>query len=595
MPDAPLPTPADLGVLFVHGIGSQKAGQTLLQFGEPLFRWLFRWLGDGTDPGGDDSNRSVRLTGTELEPGGGPASCTVTIEAPPGPTGEPDTQRWLLAESWWAEAFTPPPFTKLAFWLMTYTPWLALDFMARIVRRAIRQPSAATLAALLSLPLLLLIGPIVGVLLFVLILALLLVYLIPLALTRTFAERAAVALTGSVGDAFILMQSPLNHGAIKQRIEGDLAWLSERCDRVAVVSHSQGAALSHAVLADGEHPQVKLFLSVGSAVRRLAEIRQLRRSGRSWQWAGWLSLVAGACLSVGVGAGIVLLLGGRLDRWPSWLRGWPLGVEMLGALALLALAYRVVWKTFTKDRAELLLPDTGSGMRWVDCFATADPVPNGPLLDDPPASPTPPTAPYTAIPTFNRRWLLNDHVTYTKNTDQFLTRLARELAHAASFVLHVGPADEEWFDDAERIRRVRTSWLNAFRTMFIVAAAFMTWGVAHTGARSPRSNLVDVAESVRGALPGWVWTGLTAVLRPLEGPLRGLGIGQNELAGALLLLIAVVLAYALIAAGWSFWDRRDTDRLFLRSVRLRTLGAALFSVAAVAAVAGCVTIGLLYA
>ena len=30
----------DIGVLFVHGIGSQRRGQTLAEFGEPIYLWL---------------------------------------------------------------------------------------------------------------------------------------------------------------------------------------------------------------------------------------------------------------------------------------------------------------------------------------------------------------------------------------------------------------------------------------------------------------------------------------------------------------------------------------------------------------------------
>jgi hypothetical protein len=34
----------DLGVLFVHGIGEQQQGSTLVGFGEPIYRWLDRWF-----------------------------------------------------------------------------------------------------------------------------------------------------------------------------------------------------------------------------------------------------------------------------------------------------------------------------------------------------------------------------------------------------------------------------------------------------------------------------------------------------------------------------------------------------------------------
>ncbi len=44
-PSHPTPAPsARLGVLFVHGIGDHKEGETLSSFGEPLVDWMGEWL-----------------------------------------------------------------------------------------------------------------------------------------------------------------------------------------------------------------------------------------------------------------------------------------------------------------------------------------------------------------------------------------------------------------------------------------------------------------------------------------------------------------------------------------------------------------------
>jgi hypothetical protein len=37
---------AEIGILFVHGIGQQQPGQTLLQVEEPLVEWIHHWLKD---------------------------------------------------------------------------------------------------------------------------------------------------------------------------------------------------------------------------------------------------------------------------------------------------------------------------------------------------------------------------------------------------------------------------------------------------------------------------------------------------------------------------------------------------------------------
>src|SRR4029434_10098758 len=36
--------PPDLGVLFVHGVGHQSTGATLVKFGDPLLRWIKDWF-----------------------------------------------------------------------------------------------------------------------------------------------------------------------------------------------------------------------------------------------------------------------------------------------------------------------------------------------------------------------------------------------------------------------------------------------------------------------------------------------------------------------------------------------------------------------
>jgi hypothetical protein len=588
----------DFGVLFVHGIGNQKQGRTLIQFGEPLFRWLFRWLGNGTDPGGDTSNRTVNLTKVELQPGAAtPAHCFVSVELPAPLEAPLPPQRWLLAESWWTDVFNSPPFTKLAFWLLSYVPWLGLDFIRRVYRRVRTKLSLSSVMGLLSLPLLLLIGPIVVLVLIAVIAVLLILYALPIPLTKDIAQKVGVALAQSVGDSFIVIQSPIDHGAMIQRIERDLAWLSERCNKIAIVSHSQGAALSHEILAASTPSSVKLFLSVGSAVRRLADIRQLRLSDSRWQVPGWLSLLAGALLLIVVAAGTVVVLGGSLNRWPSWAQGWSLAIGLFIALVLLLVAYRLVGRAFAQDRPELLLSDRGTGLRWVDCFATADPVPNGPLIDGPIPIVGPGgerLAPYAAIQTFNHRWMLTDHVTYSSNLDQFVTRMANELASTAGLELTIGPEDDERLNQAEELRKKRTSWLSAFRTLFIGAAILMIGAIAHTGGRSPRTSLADIARAVREGTPDWVTDVLTFFITPFETVLNRLRLSEDELLGAMVLLLVLAATYGLVIASWSFWDRRDMDRLFQRTVRLRTLGAALFGVLASAAIIMCVLVVPLY-
>jgi hypothetical protein len=103
--------PADLGVLFVHGIGDQPQYSTLARFGGALQRWLNRWL-DGGRPVQPKQNRIassplVEVVSVQHHPGdrNDPAHARMTV------THNGTEQRWLLAEAWWAQEVTPPKFS----------------------------------------------------------------------------------------------------------------------------------------------------------------------------------------------------------------------------------------------------------------------------------------------------------------------------------------------------------------------------------------------------------------------------------------------------------------------------------------------------
>jgi hypothetical protein len=593
------PAKADVGVVFVHGIGSQVQGQTLLQFGEPLFRWLFRWLGDGMDPHGSDANRAVSLTKMVLHPDSSsePARCSVALETPPASFGEKGAhQDWLLAESCWSDVFTAPPFTRMAFWLITYAPWLALDFMRQIIVRAWTTKKRADLKKLWSIPLFFVVGPVVGLIVVLFTLAVLLLSLIPWRVTQKIAANVARALSRSIGDAYIVVGSPMNHAAMKARIKRDIDWVSKKSKRLVVVAHSQGAALVHEVLQDPTLPHVSLFLSVGSAVRRIAEFRQLREAKKGpWQVSGWIGILAGVWLSGAIWAGIVVVLGGHLDGWLTVFGGWWLLIGAVVVVALLYAAYRLVGHTLTTPRFKLLLPLDGD-RRWVDCFATADPVPNGPLFESEivlkdkkeEAEWRACSKRYKAVRTYNQRWMLNDHVTYPDNMDQFMSTLAGEIATTSGFDLLVSPHDKDLLDPTRSRRRFRTRLLSIFRGVFIAAAVFFFGAVARTANTSQHANLQDLSRWVQDHGPGWIWSLLTSITNPLAGRVKGLGLTQMDLIGALLLAAVMVIAYSLVGATWSFWDRGDSDRLFNRNVAPRSGPAVLFSAMGLLAIVACV-------
>ena len=82
-----------LGILFVHGIGEQPEGETLLRFGQPLVTWLHQWLARDAEP---NARGSVEVVQAVLAPsklqGDVPPHAEVHFDASaPGASGAPAT------------------------------------------------------------------------------------------------------------------------------------------------------------------------------------------------------------------------------------------------------------------------------------------------------------------------------------------------------------------------------------------------------------------------------------------------------------------------------------------------------------------------
>jgi hypothetical protein len=112
-------------VLFVHGIGDQQQGSTLLRWGGAVVSWLDRWLAT-REPGQEPQ---VEIVAIDPRPGPDVAGhCEVALSLPDAAASQPIRQQWLLAESWWASVISPPRFGQLARWAVPMTPWLAYEY-----------------------------------------------------------------------------------------------------------------------------------------------------------------------------------------------------------------------------------------------------------------------------------------------------------------------------------------------------------------------------------------------------------------------------------------------------------------------------------
>jgi hypothetical protein len=448
----------DLGVLFVHGIGDQQQNSTLARFGGSLQRWLRRWYGvDGQAPaqGAEQiaPESMVEVTGVRRRTPDGdiPAHASVLVRRPGNlGKGEPSEvrQRWLLAEGWWAAEVSPPTFKAFSRWVLPLLPWLAAEYAIAAARppgpqpdeldkkasgqRAVEGEPVPTmrkrprtwfekrLESLSLAGLLWLLSPVLALLAMLGCLVLALVQRLPVIGKRV--NEITTNLVKGVGDAYLFAFDGLARAAMVQRIRRNLDWLNNderRCRKVAIVAHSQGAALCHDLLRSGAlrpDDPVDLFVTVGSGVRRLNVFRELHEDAklRSLGWksiAGLVALVTGLVLllgglglpgmaGIGARAGGLVIIAGCLVAQParsSWrpalllaalgaatllvtglrVGGWP-GARLVASAAAMSLgvglylrAAMQVAERVIKQAPRLALPEEAV-RRWVDFYSSAD-------------------------------------------------------------------------------------------------------------------------------------------------------------------------------------------------------------------------------
>ena len=455
------------GVLVVHGIGEQLPGETLVTVADAVTHTADHWL---RFRGAADRKMSERVFAPDASYGQVRARVEVAAlrddDTPPhlriAVDADADAaQRLLCVEGYWADAFHTPRYVELLRWSVLVVPWAVLEhFLRRMTtvrrRRAVARerlrnaPEVTRELEAAAGP-----WPIVreGVILTLAIhLAPIFVTLlglawalswIPLRATQKIARSVISALSGTIGDSYVLLASPGRRAAIVDRVYAHLQWLRARVppDRpIWVVAHSQGCAIARLVLervhaegGDTARSAPMSLVTLGSGLRKLAALETLGRSTNP-VWLAvifvftecfvfasglllWLQrseplyLLSGSMgnLAVLVVLGIVV----TRDRGPvpvaqryGLIKGF---VALVTVLVVVATAV-TVGLVFDVDRLTMGLAITSAvsaaaagggltishamltwthgapertdvlpGMTWHDFYGSHDPVPNGPI------------------------------------------------------------------------------------------------------------------------------------------------------------------------------------------------------------------------
>jgi hypothetical protein len=554
--------PYDLGVLLVHGVGEQQRGDTLTEAGDLLLEWLARRAEATGSAAGVDLNLMDVVSRQASRDDIAGAHALIRIK-PPADSGPP--ANWVVAESFWADVFRPATFTELAGWGVFIGPWAFAAQVRGILQRMETAVEVPTLLRFALLPIvwvvagaMFLLAAFVGLAVTVLALALVILAFTNIPFLGDFARSAQLTLANGVGDAYVLTRSPIRFGAMSSQVRSDLEDLCRESRAVAVVAHSQGTAVAwHAIkheLTDNASTDsavaghLKLFLTYGQAVRKLTFMHliaemSLTQHGIVASLGAGFAVVAVAEFFV-VGPGILMLITVALA---------------IAAEALLVTRAMPAWRQSGAkieadwDQVHVAAPE----LEWLDLWASADPVPGGPLELD--------RRPISTYKIRNLASSILDHVVYWKNGTEFLAVLATRL-------FQLGGPRQYASDLTDPVLLVSVMRRHA-RVLLLMAMRVVLAGAA-----------------VAGSLQAW-WTpgfsaGVMAFVRDLHLPLIGSSFEVppdwiRSLAGVIVVLVAAVVAWAPFASAWSYLAAADQDTYFqgimIRSLwdwRWWTLGAA---------------------
>ncbi|HET8567734.1 MAG TPA: hypothetical protein VFM93_01955 [Candidatus Limnocylindria bacterium] len=515
-----------IGVVFVHGAGSQPRSSTLRRNADPLIRWLRRWheerrleltvvsslLSYGAEIDGP-ARIHLRIPDYELSPERGRLGIRATERRPEAErpidlrAGRRfRSQTWVLTEGWWAQRIAAPTFLTMLGWAFRAGALTFRRLVAQFVeqdptvvyrsgtgieraRRTTLAHAVERLSDVLVLALYwvvaLLITPVVGLL-----------YLIAQLPIPGLEERIVLRLLrplliDSIGDFYTYLHDEPQALHARRSVEEAVSWLVDReeCEQVILVAHSTGTVVSYDVLGRRDPSPERRH-----DVPALEKVRAL--------------VTSGSVLS----------------------RAWDKGMGPEPALRL---------------RDPLC-----DHVRWVDIWAPYDLVTGGPTK-----GPGPPHRdPDESIRITNSLDLLRDHSGYWDNDEEYQPRIAQLIESPAE-----RHASRFWDP-------LRTAWAVRRRDRVTTLVAWRIAGMAAFGAAilsrsldgriaAEGSALLDLAEPL--PIVGGVIAGLRDLFATLSTP-PSVEAGAAFAVGALAWALASLLLYlAVVRVVFEPWDARD--------------------------------------
>ena len=537
----------DLGILLVHGIGEQERGDILTEEGDRIFEWLRRRVeGRGGPEYGDVDVLDVVARQRSADTI--PAAHAVVRIAPPVGTGAP--AHWVLAESLWADVFRQASFGELAGWAVSVGPWVFATQVAGIWRRMEIGESVPSLLRLFLVPVTLLVGAImllgaavVGLFVTALALILFVLAVAPIPLLSGIARALQRALASGFGDAYVLTRSPIRFGAMATQVHDDLKTLLKECAGVAILAHSQGAAVSwyalqHELLdRPTERPKgelkpapIGLFTTYGQGVRKLTFVLTMARGAQTG-----LQMLA----ALGSAAFMVLGIGVFIAGLPWQLAVAAAVVAVIAEFFLLSSAIPI-WEEAGKEMEAdwQRVVNAEPKLEWLDLWGSADPASVGPLDVN-----------GKGIRSYKIRNLSSfvlDHFVYWRNATEFMAIVATRLFSLGGPQRYAASVTDPRLQVSAMRRHARVLMLLAMRVFLIggvLAGLIHAW---HTPAFG--SSLIEYVANLN----------LPFVDEYLDAP----PAWATLLAGALGVLLLAGIAWLPLSLGWNGLMKADEETYF---------------------------------
>lgn len=405
-----------VGILFVHGIGSQPQSSTLREFGGAVTKWVERWYSERptlADPAPFQVHRSVLQLGSTP---GDPPWFSVSLPAAPRPDGtRADPQKWVLAEAWWASDIVAPSFAEMWKWSWTVlrraTGRLGLTLIRSVTIPLLTAPlvqlwpsagsrrlnwendreqldsfwaRSVEAAHALLLGIGYLIGGVLGYLVLV---PIFIAAQIPVGPWKDFLVTKVLSsfLMYGLGDFKTYTHDDVQALNMRRRVDQAIDWLATQgsCAKIIVIAHSQGAVVAFdALSSDGARhiDRVSKFITVGGALN-----------------SAWALVPDGKRLR------------GKLRSHIYWLDIWspfdPVPGEQLDRGDPVVEPDDAVWKRYG----------------WTEARVRGKPDRSVPVAQQ--GRPTGPH-PRAVRNTIN---ILSEHDAYWRNDEQVLSRLAQEI------------------------------------------------------------------------------------------------------------------------------------------------------------------------